>query len=58
MGVGSLLSTRYGMPRKIPMLTRPSRIMGFLRMDKTETTNHGTPLAATPEDVPDNPVRQ
>ena len=32
-----LFSTRYGIPKKMAMLTMPSRIMGFLRMLKKET---------------------
>lgn len=32
-----LLSIRYGMPKTMPIVTRPIRIMGFLRMLKTET---------------------
>lgn len=34
----SLLSTRYGSPRKMSMLTPPSRIIGFLRIAKALTT--------------------
>jgi hypothetical protein len=32
-----LFSTSLGMPKKMTMLTRPIRIMGFLRMLSTET---------------------
>ena len=32
-----LLSTRYGMPMKMTQLTKPRRIIGFLRMLRIET---------------------
>ena len=36
-----LFSTNLGMPKKIPMLASPMRIMGFLRMVKMETVTAG-----------------
>jgi hypothetical protein len=35
-----MFSTRYGMPMKMAQVTRPRRIMGFLRMDRTETVTY------------------
>jgi len=32
-----LLSTKYGIPMKIPILTSPRRIMGLRRIENTET---------------------